>query len=421
MQTERRIWIDVTDFLRWQGAFTGFQRIQYNIAKQYLADERNVGFFVYEEAERRFREVAFDPDQVAQNGIIGVEAGSEVPAGGLSRRRVLSALKRRTPAGIKRMVKKAMGVDAHIAVAPAVATGPKSPFAKADVVVVLGGIWHGSFATDIASEKHKKGFVFVHIVHDMIPVCVPAYVVEDLPGVFGAYKDIVFREADGLIINSQSSQRDANAFMKDRGIKRPKEFVFRIADELLTEKPTPRAGVSGQFILSVGTIEVRKNHGLLYYAYKQAVREGIKLPKLVLAGRNGWLTEDLRYMITHDPDTKDSILIHNGVTDGELAWLFQHCLFTIWPSFYEGWGMPVAESMAYGKVCLSSDASSMPEIAPGLIEFFSPFDSRQCLDAIVKFLDKPTRQKREAAIQKQYHTTSWRDMYKGISGFIDTL
>ena len=418
----RRLWLDITDFLRWQGALTGLQHIQYHIAKQYIADGYDIHFFTYDEPTHAFSEVAFHPDEITKDGIIGTKDVMMATNTSVSlQHRVIQALKHRTPMRVKHVAKKMLEYNAR---ATTLASRHKvaTPFANGDLVLVLGGIWHGSFAADMAKAKKLQHFLLVHVVHDMIPWRVPAYVVEDLPAVFSSYKDVIFRIADGLVINSKNSKRDAEAFMKDRGITPPPSIIFRLADEAQSAKPVRRPGVPNKgFLLSVGTIEGRKNHMLLYYVYKQALREGITLPPLVIAGRNGWLTDDFRYMVTHDPDVRGLITIHNGVTNSELTWLYQHCRFTIWPSFYEGWGMPVAESLAHGKLCLTSDTSSMSEIAPGLTDSFSPYDSHECLEKIVTYLDPKTLAIRERAIKAGFKTTTWRAMYIQIRSFIDSL
>jgi glycosyltransferase involved in cell wall biosynthesis len=407
-----RVWIDVTDFLKWRGSFTAFQHIQYNMAKEYIASDYAVSFFVYDQLTRRFIEVAFDPDTASKNGIIGDNIQPVQPFS--------SAIKRFTPKIVKRAAKKALrmvgsdGVRQHKPL-------NTSPFRSGDKVVVLGGIWHGTFADDLVQQKNKKHFKLIHIVHDMIPVVCPQYVVEDLPAVFASYKEKIFANADGLIINSQSSKRDALAFMEKRGIKAPPDVVFRLADQRddgieATEVPQLK---NEDFILLLGTIEGRKNHALLYYAYKQAMRNNITLPKLVIAGRAGWLVDDILYTMKRDPELKDQIILLDlGVTNSERVWLYQNCLFTVWPSFYEGWGMPVAESMTYGKVCISTDVSAMPEIAPRLVETFSPYEPSECLKLIVKYTDAKVRQKRESEIKESYKTTTWHEMFLIISSFI---
>src|SRR6185369_7783720 len=93
-----RTWIDVTDFLKWQGNFTGFQHIQYHIAKLYIASGRDVSFFVYDEPVRAFRQVAFDPYAVSADGISSAEVSKP------SRSLALVA-KRLTPDPIKRVAK----------------------------------------------------------------------------------------------------------------------------------------------------------------------------------------------------------------------------------------------------------------------------------------------------------------------------
>ncbi len=411
------IWIDVTDFLKWQGNFTAFQHIQYHMAQLYMASDHDAAFFVYDEPSHSFSKVDFDPDKLSHSGM-RIETMAVPPVG----RRFLQKAKQATPAPAKRALKKLMKAR-PLAQSDAAHVNGHAPFAQGDTVVVLGGIWHGSFATDMAIQKQQKGFRFVHVVHDMVPVVCPQCVVEDLPEVFAAYKEKIFSIADGLLINSESSKKDAIAFMKQRKIAIPKHTVFRLADEVATGK-TPRAvhGLRPQeFILSLGTIEGRKNHMLLYYVYKQAARQGITLPKMVIAGRHGWLVEDFFYLVSRDPEIKDKIIVLEGVDNEERAWLYKHCLLTVWPSFYEGWGMPVAEGLTYGKVSLSTDTSSMPEIGGKLVDYFSPFDPQSCLQLIVKYLDTSTRQRREQEIKRNYRVTTWEDMFQVVSQFIDSV
>lgn len=83
--------------------------------------------------------------------------------------------------------------------------------------------------------------------------------------------------------------------------------------------------------------------------------------------------------------------------------------------------MPVAESLAYGKLCISSNVSSMPEIAGELIDYFSPYDTGELLDVVVKYLDTPVLKAKELKIHESFKPTSWRDMYKQIDSFIGRI
>lgn len=409
-----KLWIDVTDFMGWKGNFTGFQRIQYNIAKEYLKSGRDVGFFVYDEKSRLFQEVEFNPDKVARNGLVVGGITNSMPD---RVNKLYLKLKTMLPSSIKNRIKKVIrSTPRPVTVKEGYIFGPD------DSVLVLGGIWFGNFITDLGRLKKATGFKLFHFIHDMIPALFPGYVVEGLPEAFSGYKKVVFSIADGLIANSQSTACDAKRFMQENGIKQPPLDVVRIGEKVNTGDNGSEKSLLGKtgsnFILSVSTVEARKNHASFFYVVKEAKKRGIELPKIVIVGRNGWLTDNIRYIVKNDPDAIKNIVLLNDVDDRELSWLYKNCLFTVFPSFYEGWGMPVAESLTYGKLCLSADTSSMPEIAGDLIDYFSPYDTGAMLDCIVKNLDPIIRQKKERRIKSEYHPTSWFSMYEEIDNFI---
>jgi glycosyltransferase involved in cell wall biosynthesis len=96
------------------------------------------------------------------------------------------------------------------------------------------------------------------------------------------------------------------------------------------------------------------------------------------------------------------------VSDAELRWLYQNCRFTVYPSHYEGWGLPVAESLAHGKFCLASSASSLPEIAPGLLDLEDPIDLPAWVGRLERTLLEPGYlAERERRIGQGFHITPW--------------
>jgi glycosyltransferase involved in cell wall biosynthesis len=163
------------------------------------------------------------------------------------------------------------------------------------------------------------------------------------------------------------------------------------------------------FVLMVGTIEPRKNHLLAYRVWRRLIeRHGEKAPRLMIAGGEGWLTGDLRYQITHDPLTRDRVVMLGRVSNAELGWLYRNCLFTVFPSIYEGWGLPVAESLMHGKYCITSNVSSLPEIGGELVGYHDPIDAMRMLQLVEEAaFDAPLRERREKAIQSCYVGTTW--------------
>ena len=106
----------------------------------------------------------------------------------------------------------------------------------------------------------------------------------------------------------------------------------------------------------------------------------------MIVGRWGWGAGDTRNAIARDPLVKDSILHLRTIGDRQLEWLFRHCRLTIYPSLYEGWGLPIAESLAHGKLCLESGSSAMPDVGGDRLESFSPFSADELLARLTPYL-----------------------------------
>ncbi len=150
---------------------------------------------------------------------------------------------------------------------------------------------------------------------------------------------------------------------------------------------------------------------LLYQLWRRFAEEGMKdIPKLVLAGARGWLTQDLLHQIEHDPLVKESIVILHGVDDRQLNWLYSNCLFTLYPSLYEGWGLPIVESLQHGKPCIASTTSSMPEAGQGLAKHCDPYDFKAWYETILHWhRDRHALAHQAQRIAYEFKSRSWDD------------
>ena len=118
--------------------------------------------------------------------------------------------------------------------------------------------------------------------------------------------------------------------------------------------------------------------------------------------------------MTHDPLVKERIYLPRDVSDNQVEWYFRNCVGTIFPSLYEGWGLPVAESLARGRICLASNASSIPEISE-LPEFFDPHNPVGLSKLIMRTLhDTEWREEVEDRIQSKFRVTRWNDTAKEV-------
>jgi glycosyltransferase involved in cell wall biosynthesis len=116
-----------------------------------------------------------------------------------------------------------------------------------------------------------------------------------------------------------------------------------------------------RFWVSVGTIEPRKNQKMLLRAYAAYLARGGDPMPLVLAGGKGWLMDDLDSLIG-SLGLREHVILTGYVSDQELIWLYRNCFANLYPSFYEGFGLPVLEGMQFGAAVLASNCSSLPEV-----------------------------------------------------------
>jgi len=137
-------------------------------------------------------------------------------------------------------------------------------------------------------------------------------------------------------------------------------------------------------------------------------------------GRRGYQTESVINIMTNDPEVKDKFVFLFDASDEELSWLYDHCKFTILASFHEGWGIPIAESLARGVPSLCSNTSSMVEIAEGIVGHFSPASSDECLTGIQAWL-KPNNLEAARKKTKTYKQFRWDQSFKQVDNYLASL
>lgn len=291
---------------------------------------------------------------------------------------------------------------------------PNAPFAAGDVYVSMGLDWDQKDLVYLYEQKRILGFKVLLFCYDVIPVKLPHLCVGDVAASFARYFANVAWCANEVLCISECTRTDLRALLVELGTPLPTLSVIRLgcqlplmASESIASDVAPLLGQ--RYVLFVSTIERRKNHETLYRAYARLVEQGeTHLPLLVFVGMPGWGVNDLMADLRFDPRTQDLIKLLHHVTDADLARLYQHALFTAFPSLYEGWGLPVAESLAAGKFCLASSAASMPEVGGDLIEYLDPWDVPAWAARLRWYFNHPDLlAEKEARIKQDYQPTSW--------------
>ena len=168
-----------------------------------------------------------------------------------------------------------------------------------------------------------------------------------------------------------------------------------------------RLGVPDDFILFVGTVEPRKNLLNLARAFDEILRNTSLRPHLVIAGKEGWLSDELMAYLNNGY-LKERVLFTGHLEDAELRALYSACRVFVYPSLYEGFGLPLLEAMACGAPVVTSNAPSIVETVGDVARLASPADYRDLAQAIKELLeDANERQHRAAAGVEHAKRFSW--------------
>jgi glycosyltransferase involved in cell wall biosynthesis len=271
------------------------------------------------------------------------------------------------------------------------------------------------------------------LVHDLVPVRHPEWCHRGVPRMFREWYADVLPFCDVVFANSRHTAADVEAWTRESGIVLNGAVqVLPIGSgfgEVRAPVAMPGLPAPGSYVLFVSTMEARKNHALLFRVWSKlldAVAEGTRapdsVPDLVFAGRIGWLVADLLAQLDNTKWLGGRIKFVADPVDAELRALYAGCLFTVFPSWHEGWGLPVTESLALGKPCLSSNAASLPEAGGTMCRFFDPGNVGSAYAAVAAVLDdRAGLAVWESRVRAEFVPTPWTETASAVIGALDQV
>lgn len=254
-------------------------------------------------------------------------------------------------------------------------------------------------------------------VHDLTFLVVPQYAHPRLRAYLQEAVPRNVRAADHIFADSAATSADLQRLLDVPAEKISVVYVgadpqFRpfTAEERATSRPAlTAAGVpEGSYLLSVGTIEPRKNHVGLLEACARLRRRGLP-HRLVIAGKRGWLDEPV-FAAVERLGLGASVTFLDFFPDALLPALYNHADLLLLPSFYEGFGIPLLEALACGTPAIAGDRPSLPEIAGGAAVLVEPDDVAALADASWDLLhDAPRRADLRARGLDRARAFTWRE------------
>ena len=326
-------------------------------------------------------------------------------------------------------------IEARDAV-PEVAQGaPAHVFAEGQVLVNLGNSWGiPDYFRGLRAAQRARGVRYVPFLHDCVPLVMPEHCVRSLVQDYARWFAAMGVHAHGVLCNSEATRADGQRFLDALlpGLDLPMAVV-RLDGDPRGTAPPDAAALEGTraprppepYVLFVATIESRKDHLTVFRAWLSLLRRHGpgRIPRLVCVGAPGWGVEAATNLLAGSPELSRHVVVLHGVSDGGLSALYRDCLFTVYNSHYEGWGLPVTESMAWGKVPVVPRHSALVESGAGGGVFVEPQSDQDMAAALERLLFEPgALAAAERAVASQGAPRRWEavlaDVTAGVAAFV---
>ncbi len=293
-----------------------------------------------------------------------------------------------------------------------------------DRFVTVGSDW--SFQVpDLVEKAYGSRRVMVAALYDLIPLMFPEFTPgHEFYDQFNHHYTRLARLAKAIFSISETSAETLRDFWAEKRLLEgapPIEVVplaapvqadlSRSIDEY-DQIHLADIEKNGPYILYVSTIEPRKNHQLLLDIWRDLYAErGQDCPKLVMVGMQGWGSHDLVMTASRmNAFRAGKIAFKEGMSDRLLVELYRRSLFTVFPSYFEGWGLAATEAASFGKICVVSNTSALAEATQGVMPSYHPLDYPGWKSEIERLLDDEAYKTRlEKKIISGNFKRNWRD------------
>lgn len=266
----------------------------------------------------------------------------------------------------------------------------------------------------------RRGCRFVPLIHDLIPLLHPEFARQGHAERHRRRIATTAELADAVIVNSAATAADLDPWLSARDAPPPVAVApLGVTPPAVEEPPVALR----PYFVALGTIEPRKNHLLLLNLWRQlAAQYGPAAPRLVVVGQRGWENENVLDMLERCAAI-DGIVRETGpLPDHDVACLLRGARALLFPSFAEGFGLPLAEALALGVPVIASDLPALREVGGAAPEFLDPLDGAAWRSAVLDYArsDSPARRAQIARIA-QWKTPGWTEHFAIVDRLLEPL
>ncbi len=239
--------------------------------------------------------------------------------------------------------------------------------------------------SDYSRMIRTLGVKPIFFVHDLIPITHPEYCSAGEDTRYRKKMDNVLALASGVITNSDATLHDLVHYAHQTDQVMPHAEVALLASGIRLEQPGARP-IDKPYFVILSTIDPRKNHALLLQIWRSLVQHwGQQAPHLVVIGQRGWACENVLNLLERCPGLKGVVTEISHCPDADLVTYIHHSQALLFPSFIEGYGLPLIEALALGVPVIASDLSVFREIAGDVPEYVDTLDGKRWGDLIMEY------------------------------------
>jgi alpha-1,2-rhamnosyltransferase len=264
-----------------------------------------------------------------------------------------------------------------------------------DQLVLLDSSWHADFFP-LAEQLKREGVGIVSVIYDLIPLTHPQFYDTRLVQIFNEWFDWIAKTADGYVAISATVRDQVREELHRRVGPAKADSLwfdyFHLGSELDLREET--AAVETRLtrlfdtpepvFLMVSTIEPRKNHDYLLDAFELAWAAG-STARLCIAGRIGWKCDALLARVRNHPELNRRLFMFNDLSDTSLEHAYSHASALVFPSYVEGFGLPLVEAMQRGLPAMGSDIPVFREIGGEFMAYFDLAEPQNLADLVARF------------------------------------
>ena len=318
--------------------------------------------------------------------------------------------------------------------------------------ILVGGSKHavrlailsGCF-TDLYLDKPERGFLInpsfdglekpgyverlnslgvkpVFVVYDLIPISHPEYCVDIAKNRHFARVDRMLESTSGAICISTATSEALTQYAGQSNQRLPATVIAPLASAIHHYLPGKRL-INEPYFVILGTIEPRKNHALLLQIWRDLVEQlSEKSPRLVIIGQRGWKNEHVVNLLEHSPLLKEVVIELSDCSDQDVTTYLHHAEALLFPSFVEGYGLPIAEALMLKTPVIASDLPVFREIAGDIPDYAHPLDGMRWRELILAYAEANSLTRDAQLLRMRgIRLPTWDEHFGKVNAFLDSL